>query len=85
MSASKSDIDQAVKDLIKALEGGMYNPKSPRYDLERLLSKLGIKSAHKGLEFGAALQMESLSATLSNVAFDDKGIKLWSKVKPSQP
>lgn len=79
--STKQDIDAAIKDLIKALEVGMYEPDSPRYKLERLLSKLGIKSARKGLEFGAALQMESLSATLSSVTFDDTKLKLHRKTK----
>lgn len=81
MSNTKQDIDAAIKDLIKALEVGMYEPNSPRYRLERLLSKLGVKSARRGLEFGAALQMESLSATLNNVTFDDTKLKLHRKTK----
>lgn len=49
--------------------------------LKRLLSKLGVKSARRGLEFGAALQMESLSATLNSVTFDDTKLKLHRKTK----
>lgn len=71
-SQKTSPIDKSIKDLIRALEVGMYNPRSPYSDLIYLLCKLEIKEAARGsLTFGAALKMESLEAVLKEVKFDD--------------
>ena len=70
-----------LEDLEKALYAGreMVHAKQT-WALRELLSKLGIKSAkNSGLVYGGPLQMESLSATLKQVTFDSKHLKLWKK------
>ena len=74
--------DDAIKKLSQALEADMYAPNTDnkvRYDLKRLLGKLGIKSANGSLWGEIILQMESLEATLQQVKFDTEKFKRWKK------
>jgi hypothetical protein len=83
---TKSEIDTSIKELLKALEVGMYtHHPTPHKKLCGFLEKLGIKSAKAALPIltvGAALQMESLEATLRSITFEEDQIKFWKdKVK----
>jgi hypothetical protein len=66
--------DNAVKNLMKALETGMYS-RPHQHKLEDLLSKLGIKSAMSS----SSLKIESLEAILNQVTFNDTSVKLWKQ------
>lgn len=71
----------AMKALLEAIETDMYFGSCPPHErgLRKMLQKFGIKSAkwEGGLTYGMPLQMESLEATLKQVTFDDKKLKLW--------
>lgn len=72
-----------TKRLIEALEASMFEIPAEvqvKSDLKHILRKLGIKSAKGGpLTYGVPLKIESLSATLKNVTFDAKHLKLWRR------
>lgn len=73
-------MDDAVKDLMKSLEAGMYyGYPHQQHGLRTLLGKLKIKSAMTTSLYGVggALQVEDLEATLEQVTFDDGKLKLW--------
>ena len=80
VDATHQQLSEGIKKIQAALEAGMYGESPERRDLKNLLGKLGIKSARTvfgSLSNGVAFQMESLDATLKQVTFDDKHIKLW--------
>lgn len=71
--ATEAEVQQALKDLTKALEVGMYGYDTPYHKLINLLIKLNIKNAEYGrLTFGKALEIESLTAVLQNISFRNK-------------
>ena len=76
------DVNNGIKKLSKALEAEMFAPNTTlkvKYDLKRLLDKLGIKSAKANLWADMILQMEGLEATLRQVKFDSKDLKKLKK------
>ena len=79
--ATELEVSISIKELIKALEVGMYTGvPTPQKKLCTLLGKLGIKSAKSfmtPLTVGAALQMEFLETVLRSISFEDKQIKYW--------
>jgi hypothetical protein len=78
-------VRSGIEALIKTMEADMfYGPDARnKNNLKVFLGKLGIKSARdqatRDYLGGGPLQIESLEATLKNVTFDDKKIKLWGK------
>ncbi len=79
--------ENGTKHLIKALEAGMYGTeRQPYAALMDLLVKFGIKSARlDNRPYGGPLKMESLSAILKQVTFDDKQLKSWRAITAKKP
>ena len=64
-------MQEAIKDLIEALESDLYGMAPHLRGLRKTLIRLDVKSAHslQGLSFGEPLIMGSLEAILNNVTF----------------